>query len=93
MKSNMMDNLKEAMKSKIIQIKSNPTSDRANKEKASRANSILGGDRGALNASHTSSLSDDFEKTFVSISKIDTYDEARKEKLREAKEKFKDWKA
>ncbi len=58
-------------------------------DKEQRANSILGGDRSALNAS---SLSDDSHKAFISISKIDTYDEARKERLRKAKEKFQDWK-
>jgi cell shape-determining protein MreC len=41
---------------------------------------------------NASSLSDDSHKAFVSISKIDTYDEARKQKLRKSKEKFEDWK-
>ena len=41
---------------------------------------------------NASSLSDDSQKTFVSISKIDTYDEARKQRLKKAQEKFEDWK-
>ena len=41
---------------------------------------------------NASSLSDDSQKTFVSISKIDTYDEVRKQRLKKAQEKFEDWK-
>ena len=73
-----------------MKSRNNTHSDHASDDgKEKRANSILGGDRSVLNLS---SLSDDSHKAFVSISKIDTYDEERKEKIKQAQLKFEEWK-